>query len=109
MVSDCLDKDWTKFSGFVYEGFANLAYTEYARLVAYRSKGILENLIDKCDFDRTKEEDGVESENRGRRRALFLINRTIQELKHGYDLISNQVDDHIGFYNEKTKTIDFTK
>jgi hypothetical protein len=102
MVSDCLDQDWTIFSTFRHTDAENIAYVEYARMVAYRSKCILENVINKCDFDAPN---GGESEEKGRKKALFLIKKAIDELNHGYRLINNETDDHIGFFDEKNKTV----
>jgi hypothetical protein len=45
MVSDAFEEDWTKFSTFRDGDPKNITYLEYARLVAHRSKCVLDNLI----------------------------------------------------------------
>lgn len=101
MVSDCFEDDWTKFSTFRDGDPKNVTYLEYARLVAHRSKLFLDNAITNIQFNNLNEE----SEERGHKKALGLIERAINELKIGYSLLNHESDDHLGFYDESSKKL----
>ena len=101
MVSDAFEEDWTKFSTFRDGDPKNITYLEYARLVAHRSKCVLDNLIQNVEFDKPNEE----TQEKGKSKALALLKKAINDLKIGYSLLNHESEDHIGYFDQSEKKV----
>lgn len=101
MNANVFDEDWTKFSTFRDGDPQHITYLEYARLVAWRARGMLDYLVNKVEFD----DSTSNSPDRGKCEAARILKATIDELKNGVSLISGLADDLIGYYDSSEKQI----
>lgn len=101
MVSDRLEEDWTKFSTFRDGDPKNVTYLEYARLVSHKTNMILKDIINNIDFDKQEQE----VEEKGKKKALEMMKKAIDELKKGYSLLNHESEDHLGYFDQSEKKI----
>ena len=99
MVSDRLEEDWTKFSTFRDGDPKNITYLEYARLVSHRTNIILKDIINNVDFDKQEQE----VEEKGKKKALEMMKKAIDELKRGYSLLNHESEDYLGYFDQSEK------
>ncbi|CAF0732447.1 unnamed protein product [Brachionus calyciflorus] len=105
MVSNCFEEDSTKFSTFKGGDPEHVSYTEFARLYAWRSKEMLDELINRTDYDEANKEERKNDGSRGKQKALKIFKMAIDELTNAYSLLNGEKDDTIGYIDDKTNQI----
>lgn len=105
MVSNCFEANSIKFSTFRGIDPDHVSFMEFARLVAWRSSEMLDELINKTDFDEARKEERKNDGSKGVKKALNILKGAIDELQNGYSLLNGDKDDTIGYIDPDTKKI----
>ncbi|CAF0788546.1 unnamed protein product [Brachionus calyciflorus] len=103
MVSNCFEEDSTKFSTFKGLDPEHISFMEFARLFAWRSSEMLDELINRTDFDEANSQDRKNDRSKGKEKALSIFKMAIDELTNAYSLLNGEKDDTIGYIDPETK------